>query len=186
MSGSPPQAGSVSAPVIGVRYWFRDRLGVDAGLGFGALFGSQEVNQNGGSTTSNTPSSFGIAFHAGLPIALLSVSHYVFEVVPEATVGFTNGTLRGMPTGPDQSVGGFRLDVGARVGSEIHFGFMGLPQVALEASLGLYFRRATFNWSQGGDSSSVTSNSLTTSVVGEPWAYLRRQYCGALLLLTRT
>jgi len=170
MAGAPPQRGTVSAPVVGVRYWLRRNVGIDAGVGLGLLTGSQDITQNGSSSSGgNGPSSFGFAAHAGVPIALAYATHYVFELVPEALVGFTTGTIKnsGMT---DQTVSGFRLDVGARAGAEIHFGFIGVPQLALQASIGLFFRRATYGWSQDNNSGSIASNSLTTSVQTEPWA----------------
>src|SRR6185369_15746057 len=47
---------------------------------------------------------------------------------------------------------GFHFDVGARVGSEIHFGFMGLPKLALQGSVGLFI---------AGNSSSVEVTDAT-------------------------
>lgn len=168
--GVPPAAGTVNAPVVGVRYWLQRNLGIDAGLGFGWTTGSQEVVQNNISTSTDKPSSFGMAFHGGVPIAIAHASHYTFEIVPEALVGFTTGTIKGAPGTSDQNLSGFRLDVGARAGAEIHFGFIGIPELALEASVGLYFRRDAFKWSQGNNSSSDGTTTLTTSVQSDPWA----------------
>jgi hypothetical protein len=164
-AGLPPTGGTVTAPAIGARYWFSRRIGLDAGLGFGFSAGSQMVN----SASSAAPSSFGLDVHAGLPIALTSSSHYVFEVVPETLVGFTTGIIQGGARVPNQNLGGFLLNAGARVGSEIHFGFIGIPQLALQASVGVFLSLTSFRWSQGANSASVQSSTLSTSVQTSPW-----------------
>ena len=160
-----PEGGSISAPVIGARYWFQRRLGIDLGLGLALSTGSASVN----STSSSVPTSFGLAAHVGLPIAIVAISHYVFEVVPETLVGFTTGSLPSAGS-TDQSVSGFRFDVGARAGAEIHFGFIGIPQLALQGSVGLYFSFQSFSWSQTVNHASVQSDSLATNVGANPWA----------------
>jgi hypothetical protein len=167
MAGSLPLRGTVNAPVVGVRYWFHPRVGVDAGLGFG--FSNSDGQVNGASINGDTPTSFGFAVHGGLPLVIASASHYVFEIVPEATIGSTTGTISTQGAS-DQSVGGIRVDIGARAGAEIHFGFLGVPQLALQASIGFYFRHQTYTWSQDINSSSLESNTFTTSVQTEPWA----------------
>ena len=158
--GALPQLGTVSAPVIGIRYWFRESVGFDAGLGIGIQTGSAQ------------PSAYGFALHTGLPIALAHGRHSVFEIIPEATVGFTTGTIAGQPgvgVGTNASVGGFLVRAGARAGAELHFGFIGLPELALQATVGLYWRTETFHWDQAGTSTSATSTLITTSVNDAPW-----------------
>ncbi len=154
-------AAAVDAPVIGVRYWFSDTLGVDFGLGIRNSSGSAtwtmfervpgEPNAAPREFTfeADAVSQTGILVHAGLPIALSSYEHYVFELVPEANIGFSSGTVKDqaarLPSATqdpivrdDIKLSGFRLDLGARVGSEIHFGFIGIPNLALQASVGLF------------------------------------------------
>jgi hypothetical protein len=155
-----PQLGTVNAPVIGVRYWFRPTVGVDLGLGLGIQTGDAQ------------PSSYGFAFHAGLPVVLAQGRHTAFEVTPEATVGFTTGTI-GAPAGSgmgSSSAGGLLLRAGARAGAELHFGFIGLPELALQATVGLYWRTQTWHLDQsGGASISASSTLITTSVNDAPW-----------------
>src|SRR5580704_4076067 len=81
--GAPPTGGSITAPALGVRYWLTRRFGIDAAIGVGFNSGSETVD---GQSTA-TATTFGMDFHAGVPIALVSASHYVFEVVPETLVG---------------------------------------------------------------------------------------------------
>jgi hypothetical protein len=155
-------AGAVDAPVIGVRYWFDEGMGVDFGLGirkwsgkakwtmFERVPGDPNAAPREFSFEQDAVSQTGILVHAGLPIALSKQKHYVFELVPEANIGFSTGTVKDQaPRQPsagqdpvvrdDIKLSGFRLDVGARIGSEIHFGFIGIPNLALQASVGLLF-----------------------------------------------
>jgi hypothetical protein len=158
-TGGNAQMGTVNAPVIGVRYWFRQSVGVDAGVGLGIQTGSAQ------------PSAYGFAFHAGLPVVLGRGRHTAFEVTPEATVGFTKGTIPA-PMGmnvADGHAGGLLLRAGARAGAEVHFGFIGLPELALQATVGLYWRTQTWRLDQGGMSSSGSSTLVTTSVNDNPW-----------------
>jgi hypothetical protein len=168
--GTAPGVTTVNAPVIGVRYWFRERFGIDGGIGVGIATGSQATVVNGGSSVSvSQPSSFGFAAHVGVPIALARASHYTFEVVPETLIGVTSGSIS-VPMQADQALTGLRFDLGARVGAEIHFGFIGIPQLALEGSVGLYYRHQAYKWSQANNSASVDTNAFATSVQSDPWA----------------
>jgi len=160
---------NVNAPIIGARYWVSRLLGIDAGLGLGLTSGSTETVSNAGSVSNDNPSRFGLAFHGGVPLALVHGKHYSFEVVPETNIGFTSGTIK-TQNAPNQDLSGFRFDLGARAGAEIYFGFIGVPQLALQASVGLYFRREVFKWKQDANSVSVGATSLASSVQADPWA----------------
>ncbi|MFW5739376.1 MAG: hypothetical protein ACOC1F_03310 [Myxococcota bacterium] len=151
----------VDAPVVGVRYWFDQSMGVDFGLGIRRTSGTATWTMHERQADPNAqPNEFtfeqddvsqtGILIHAGLPIALNTGEHYVFELVPEANIGFSTGTVTfqqpvppSVDTPPvnrdDIKISGFRLDIGARVGSEVHFGFIGIPNLALQASVGLFY-----------------------------------------------
>ena len=162
---------NVNAPVIGARYWLSRMLGIDAGLGLGTVGGSHENVAGTTTTTVDKASKLGFALHAGVPIAFAYGKHYVFELVPEATVGFANGTLKSAaPNAPDTSLSGFRLDVGASVGAEIHFGFIGVPELALQGSVGLFVRRETFKVKNDQSSASDGTTTFATTVGADPWA----------------
>jgi hypothetical protein len=162
---------NVNAPVIGARYWLSRGIGIDAGLGFGTAGGSHETVNGSTTTTVDKASKLGFALHGGVPIALAYGKHYTFEVVPEATVGFTSGTLKSAaPNGPDTSLSGFRLDVGARIGAEVHFGFIGIPELALQGSVGLYVRRESYKVKSDQSSASDGTTTLATTVGADPWA----------------
>jgi hypothetical protein len=169
--GNPVSPGTVAAPVVGARYWLTRRFGIDAGVGFGWTGGSESASASGMTSISGgTAGSIGFAAYLGAPIALASASHFVFEVVPETLLGFTSGTVPAAGGEPEQKMSGFRFDIGARIGAEIHFGFIGIPELALQGSIGLYFSRQTYAWSETGASSSLATNTFTTSVQSDPWA----------------
>jgi hypothetical protein len=162
--GSADGAATINAPVIGVRYWLKRELGIDAGIGFAFASGSTES----GGTSADKPSQLGFAVHGGLPINFSYGKHYVFQLVPEGTIGLTSATIKGTP---DVSLSGFRLDLGARAGAEIHFGFIGVPELAIQASIGLYLHRESRSATpSGGSSSGESTTTFATSVQGDPWA----------------
>jgi hypothetical protein len=149
-----------------MRYWLKPNLGIDLGIGFGLFSGS---NTAGGAST-NTPSAFGVLVHGGLPLALATGAHYAFEIIPEATIGFASGSVS-PAGGPSTSLQGFRLDLGARVGGEISFGFMGVPQLSLVASVGLYLHDESQGATpSGGSFTGQQRLSVATSVQNDPWS----------------
>ncbi len=172
-AGTPDR---VLAPAIGVRYWLNRSIGIDAGLGLGLASGSRETVSGGTTVTTDSPSRFGMLIHGGVPIALAAGKHYTFEVIPELNIGFASGTIKGTGNtpAPDISLSGLKLDLGARIGGEIHFGFIGIPELALQASVGLFVRRESWKASQtvNGATQSDASSVLgfATTVNGEPWA----------------
>jgi hypothetical protein len=170
---------SVSAPIIGVRYWLAEKIGLDLGVGFGLTSGSTEVVNGAVDTTTDAPSVLGVAVHGGVPLVFAHQKHYKFLLVPELNVGFAHATFSptvqmGQPAQPDTTHSGFLLDVGARVGAEIHFGFIGIPSLALQATVGAFVRRETTKTSTdvngGTQSQSTGATKFGTSVQSDPWA----------------
>ena len=171
---------TVKAPVIGVRYWLGEKLGLDIGLGLGINGGSTETVNGNVTTTTDQAGRFGMAIHGGVPLVLAHQKHYKFLLVPELNLGFATQTETppnptNAPNAPgDISRTGFHLDIGARIGSEIHFGFIGIPQLSLQASVGL--RASHDGWKVKQDvgnqtnSAAVSQNSIGTTVQGDPWA----------------
>jgi len=154
----------LTAPVIGVRYWLSDMLGIDAGVGFGLTSGSTEV----GDMSTDDPSTMAFILHGGVPLSLASAGHFSFQIVPELNVGFASRsqTLGGM----DQTGSGFHLDVGARAGAEIHFGFIDVPQLSLQGSVGLQLAMNSFSTEAGMAEASRSDFRLGTTVGASPWA----------------
>lgn len=176
-AGGVPARQNVPAPVIGVRYWLSEKLGLDLGLGFGLASSSQEVVNGNNTNSQDRPSVFALAVHGGVPIVLGHQKHYKFLIVPEMNIGFATSTETPTPapagTG-DITRTGFHLDLGARVGTEIHFGFIGVPQLSLQATVGVFARRDAWKVKQDvgnqTNSASVGETTLGTSVQGDPWA----------------
>jgi len=166
-------------PVIGVRYWIDPMIGLDLGLGLWLGGASTEVTAAGATGPSlnvGKPTSFVI--HGGVPLALASSQHFVFEVIPEANFGFANVTY-GVPAGAVGTTknAGTHFDIGARVGAEIHFGFMGLPQLSLLGTVGLRFEYDKLTneavvAAGAGTAATKTSTgawNLSTTVYDNPW-----------------
>jgi hypothetical protein len=187
-TGAPANVGrgSVQTPVIGMRYWLKERMGLDLGLGFNFFSSSTAVEANNqAERTTDGPAVVAFALHAGLPLAFAYGKHYKFLVVPELNFGYATQTeaAQNLPPGarqpPDIHRTGLRFDIGGRVGTEIQFGFIGIPELALQASVGLNFRRQVWHASQEADaaagvnfpsSSSQGQNNLGTTVQSDPWA----------------
>src|SRR5262249_37823016 len=128
------------------RYWSSERAGfeVAAGIPFSAGDGN--------------PSIFGLAAHVGVPIALASSSHFTPIVVPYFNAGFMTPNWFG-----DTAVA---AELGTRAGAEVQFGFLDIPSVALQGTVGIGLRYLHFERQVGPASNFVT---FTTSVQGEPW-----------------
>ena len=164
---------NVDAPVIGIRYWVDEMLGIDAGLGFamGTLSGSA------GPLTADDEQFWAGIVHIGVPLSLASEGHFSFQIVPEANVGYGRRTVEpaappGGPAPGDQVGSGFHLDVGARAGAEIHFGFIDIPRLSLQATVGARLEHDSLNWEDEGtpgSDSDASVFSLGTTVQGNPW-----------------
>jgi hypothetical protein len=161
-----PGAGVVNAPVVGVRYWLDPGMGIDVGLGFGFASGSTEA----GGTSTDTPSQWAFVLHGGVPLALTSGRHYSFQIVPEANIGLGGGSGQ-TGAGVNVTNKGFLLDVGARAGAEIQFGFIGLPELALQGSIGAMLALSSSSSTpDGGSKVGQSSTSINTTVFNAPWA----------------
>ena len=166
------------APIVGVRYWLTGLIGLDLGLGIGILGGTNKAEIGGAAEVESDRDSFtGFNIHGGVPLALASAGHFTFEIVPELNVGF--GSAKTDPNGDgegDISMSGFHLDIGARAGAEIHFGFINLPQLALQGSVGLMLAidsaKTTDSQPAAPAPDNVTKASRTafmTTVGNQPW-----------------
>lgn len=162
--GDNPNGAGVNAQLIGVRYWLDDRLGVDAALGLGISTGSTKLG--GTSTDLTTPNAY--AFLVGVPFSVYSGQHYTFFAEPEIRMGFASESDKTLGTTVDFS--GFRFDFGARAGAEIHFGFIGIPQLALDATLSLLATVRTGSITpSGGTETSFSTFQINTDLQNQPW-----------------
>ena len=175
VKGSGASATETAAPPaevrpVGVRYWLNSGMGVDVGVGFLFQGGSQETKRQGAATqNTDDPSSRAFVLHAGVPFALSTGHHYSLLVIPEANLGLGSTTIK-VANSSDATMSSFRLDLGARAGAEIHFGFMNVPQLSLQATVGAAFAINTTSTSFGGIDTSTSRTSLATSVQNDPWA----------------
>lgn len=162
----PPNSDPVgiNVPVIGARYWLNNRMGLD--LGIGLATGGTTVTV--ADVETEEPDPFAMAFKVGVPFALLDVGHFVFEVIPEAGFGFSSNTYDQME---DVDVDTTHFDVGVRAGAEIHFGFIDIPQLSLQAGIGLRFSHDSGSAEEGSDEVASYSISRFGTTVGDsPWA----------------
>ncbi len=171
-------ANEVQAPVIGVRYWLNSGMGIDAGLGLGITSGSSETSAAGVTVKTDGPSNTAFILHGGVPLSLMSGKHYSFQITPELNLGIGSGS---QPVNATQKAdtSGFHIDVGARAGSEVHFGFMGLPELSLLASVGLNLSHDSVSTDTPATVGSVVDDSrkvsasqtgLSTTVGNSPWS----------------
>jgi hypothetical protein len=67
--------------------------------------------------------------------------------------------------------GGFHLDVGARAGAEIQFGFIGIPQLSLQGDIGLRIENDSVDAKDKGTNLSYSQNQTTIGTVSgtNPW-----------------
>lgn len=162
----------VVAPIIGVRYWFTDLVGLDAGVGFSFLGGRSTLTDEDDVRAAGHQA---FLIHAGVPLNLADEGHFSFQVVPEANFGLVGtGDLDGDPDDDIEirSTGTF-FNIGARAGAEIHFGFMGIPKLSLQGSVGVYFQAETVRTKVDVDGDVIratdTSTRVATTLGADPW-----------------
>ena len=169
-NGNPTIAAPV--PIIGVRYWLNPMLGLDLGAGLWVGKRTTDNTPAPGNTTTtvNGPKPTAFVLHAGVPLSLGSAKHFSFQIIPEMNFGYAKVSWDS-PT----NMSGTHFDIGARAGAEIHFGFMGIPQLSLIGSVGLLFqydklRNETSAAPAAGSNVVSTSQwSLGTTVNDNPW-----------------
>ena len=156
-------AGTLTVPAIGVRYWTSPTLAVDFGLGFGWLGGSTEFS----GMSQDKDNIYGFVVQGGVPIAVSTHRHVSFQVIPFAT--FAHGQTASGSAGASTDYSGNRIEVGARTGFELFFGFIGIPELALSATVGIQFERHTTSTTSAGLTMSDTTMRITTTVQNTPW-----------------
>ncbi len=166
----------VSTPALGVRYWINRRWAIEPGFGVHYSGGKMESEWGSVSQKTDKQATTAMLFHAGAPICISNGRHLALLVIPEVNVGFAHSNVK-VPV-EENSPGeaqlrGFRLDAGARAGAEIHFGFMGMPELSLEGSIGLLYSYQRVSASAGNQKTSDVSTRLTTSSFGNPWDIFR-------------
>jgi hypothetical protein len=161
----------LTVQTVGVRHWmpqsgtgFYKNWGVDLGLGLALGGGSDKA----AGVSVDAPSAFGLALHGGLPLAIAHTRHVTFELIPEANLVYASSTVT---EAGQTDFSGWALQLGARAGFEVFFGFIGIPQLALEATLGASLTYASTKVKPPAPATEVTSSRwmLATSRQNEPW-----------------
>jgi hypothetical protein len=161
----------IPTPVVGIRYWLNSTLGIDAGLGFFTTNSATRTEATTNATVQG-PSRTSFVLHAGVPLSLADVGNFSFVVIPELNVGI--GTGKGTQMDGNADLSGFLLEGGVRAGAEVFFGFIGIPQLSLEGSAGVFLSSATGKVSAGGASTRFSTFILSTSSVAQPWDIFRK------------
>lgn len=157
---------TTSAQVIGARYWLARSIGMDLGLGVGIRREKREETGFYGDVTLDTHQR-AIALHFGIPIAPVFGPHYTILIVPEANIGFGR-SFDDTPDAPHVENKGFSGEFGLRLGAEIQFGFVGIPKLSLQASVGAYVNRAKIRRKEEfEDPYNVDQTSFQTSLRGK-------------------
>jgi opacity protein-like surface antigen len=158
---------TVDAPIIGVRYWLDPMIGIDAGIGILFSGGSTTV----GDTSTDRQGYTVFMLHGGVPLALASSKHFSFQVIPELNFGVAGSKTVPAAGGEGADLSGIHFDIGARAGGEIQFGFIGIPELSLQAGVGLAlsYDRSKITPPGGAAATSVNQTSLGTSVGNNPW-----------------
>jgi hypothetical protein len=166
-------------PVIGVRYWLDPMIGLDLGAGLWMGSTSTDVTAPGANTSTSVsgPKPTAFILHAGVPLALTSSKHFAFEIIPELNLGHASVTQDAALT-PNVGItkqSGTHFDLGARAGAEIHFGFIGIPQLSLVGSVGLRFNYDKLTYEAepvaGAGRGKISTGmwDLSTTVNESPW-----------------
>jgi hypothetical protein len=160
-------AATLTAPAIGARFWTSPKLGVDVALGLSWADGSSEA---GGISTSKN-AVWGFILQAGLPFALATQRHVSFQLIPFASFAYGTTKSGSAALGTSTTFSGTRFDLGARGGLEIFWGFIGLPQLSLSATVGIAFETRTLSQDAGGTfgKMSDTVYGISTTVQSNPW-----------------
>jgi len=176
----PNTGGATPLPLtvytIGLRRWNGEPMGpfkawgYDLGIGLAFSRSSLTQPQTGTLTTSDGASTTGFGLHAGLPLAMSLHQHALFELVPEADVIWASESIPPVGTGDKTSYGGWSARLGARAGFELFFGFIGLPELAIEASMGAALTYDSVTSKVGPIERSTRQWGFSTQRGSEPWS----------------
>lgn len=157
---------TMNAQIIGIRYWTSPTLAIVAGLGFGSTSSSSKA----GGTTTDGPSATAFALKGGVAIPLATGRHYAFVLEPQLVIGYATQTIKPAGgTGGNTENSGTSIGVGATAGAEIHFGFMGIPELSLIGSVGLAFQTASGKTKTDAGEVSASATSISTFTLANPW-----------------
>ncbi len=175
----------LAVPMLGLRKWFSKRYGFDAAIGINVSGGSRAAVYGQTEVSIDKASVFALSLRAGVPLMVADTRHMAFTLIPEATIGFSASNVAAEfenNAPPPVQLRGGAVDVGLRAGAELHFGFMGLPRLSLQAGVGLYVHAQWVTASVAEQALADTSVSFSAGSMGEPWnifsgvSYLAARY----------
>jgi len=176
----PVSGGATAIPLtvytVGLRHWTREpwgpfrNWGVDLGLGMLVSRSSVTSTSSGNVQTEPGASVSGLGLHAGLPLALAHHKHATFELVPQVDLIYATETIPALSGGDETRYSGFSLRLGARAGFELYFGFVGIPQLAIEASMGAALNYDGLSSKVGPIERSTRTWGFSTLRGTEPWS----------------
>ncbi len=172
--------GDVTVPIFGGRYWFSRRVGIDVGLGFNVHSGSvaKEIPNADAAldrtANADAPTQLALAAKVGVPISVHAGAHYNLMVIPDAGIGYTSTTIEAFNKGTsgedlDLVLDGLVLAAGARLGAELEFGFVGVPELSVQTAWGLAFESRRRRGRIGDASATLFEKAIGTSWRDDPW-----------------
>lgn len=168
-------ARTTTAPAIGLRYWFSRDLGLDVAIGFWTESGTDKSTDPNGTRENDLESKTAFLLHGGLPIVLGGGKHVSVQLTPQVNLGIASGKWSPAATGgnlpPSVEESGVVFQMGSRIGAEVFFGFIGMPELSLDASLGLYLQTQKGKISAGNTEASRSSTSIGTHQFNSPWDF---------------
>lgn len=144
--GTGAASGSATLHTVGARYWLSGGIALEGGLSIGFSSGStsqtRPATMGTNTVTTDVPNFFGIGLQLGVPVMLAESKHLSINLTPllgfhYATSAITTGTD---DNAADQSGRSIQFTLGANAAAELQFGFIGIPQLALQAQFGLQLR----------------------------------------------
>lgn len=170
---------SVQTPAIGIRYWLTPKLGIDAGVGVSlSAGGARNVTVGVDKATV-----FSGLIHGGMPVSFVTGKHISLQLIPEMNLGFAVSSVEPVQQPnppPNATLTGVRFDLGARIGGEVHFGFMDIPELSLEGSVGAFMTYQATKISVAEAFASQSNFLVTTASYQNPWdiftSYVRARY----------
>lgn len=166
---------TIAAPSLAARYWRTARFGLELGVGLSYVGATTAVQQPGSTTTERVePTLWGFSVRLAAPIALSWGRHYTLVVIPETRVGWASVGARTAPDEESDDGGhGLTFELGARAGAELHFGFLGVPELALEATVGLALQAVSVETTDGNTGTKASRVSIATTAYEAPWDFFR-------------
>lgn len=171
---------SITVPTFGVRRWFNKRVGFELSLGFNIQGGDVEQAipnpdpSQSRRVDASTPSAKAFALRGGVPISVYAAKHLNVLFLPEFDFGISSQTIEGVnesTTGDplELQLSGLVVGAGARLGAELSFGFIDVPQLALQSAWGARFEWRRRSGKIGDAEMNLSEQAVGTSWFGSPW-----------------